>query len=71
MHLSVPTGHGERCHPRDELSDYVENLARKIAEKPSFGLKITKEAINQTQDTQGLWNAQQAVFIMHTLAHLT
>ncbi len=55
--------------PRDELSEYVENLARKIAEKPSFGLKITKEAVNQTQDAQGLWTAQQAVFIMHTLAH--
>lgn len=55
--------------PREELSEYVENLARKIAEKPSFGLKITKEAVNQTQDAQGLWTAQQAVFIMHTLAH--
>jgi hypothetical protein len=32
-------------------------------------LKITKEAINQTQDIQGLWSSQQAVFIMHTLAH--
>ena len=55
--------------PRDELRDYVETMAKKIAEKPSFGLKITKEAINQTQDAQGLWTAQQAVFMMHTLAH--
>ena len=55
--------------PRDQLRERVEELALKIAEKPLFGLKITKEAINQTQDAQGLWVAQQAVFIMHTLAH--
>jgi enoyl-CoA hydratase len=55
--------------PRDGLRDAVDEMARKIAEKPSFGLKITKEAINQTQDAQGMWTAQQAVFIMHTLAH--
>ncbi len=55
--------------PRAELRAFVEDMAKTIAEKPSFGLKITKEAINQTQDAQGLWNAQQAVFMMHTLAH--
>lgn len=55
--------------PREKLRETVDELAKKIAEKPSFGLKITKEAINQTQDAQGLWTAQQAVFIMHTLAH--
>ena len=55
--------------PRDQLRERVEELALKIAEKQLFGLKITKEAINQTQDAQGLWTAQQAVFIMHTLAH--
>ena len=55
--------------PRDQLRERVEELALKIAEKPLFGLKITKEAINQTQDAHGLWVAQQAVFIMHTLAH--
>jgi enoyl-CoA hydratase len=55
--------------PRAELRGYVETMARKIAEKPLFGLKLTKEAINQTQDAQGQWNAMQAVFMMHTLAH--
>ena len=55
--------------PREELRETVETMAKNIAEKPLFGLKLTKEAINQTQDAQGLWTAQQAVFIMHTLAH--
>ena len=44
-------------------------MAKKIAEKPLFGLKLTKEAINQTQDAQGQWTAMQSVFMMHTLAH--
>jgi enoyl-CoA hydratase len=55
--------------PRENLREAVETMAKKIAEKPLFGLKLTKEAINQTQDAQGLWQAQQAVFIMHTLGH--
>jgi enoyl-CoA hydratase len=55
--------------PRAQLREAVDTMAKKIAEKPLFGLKLTKEAINQTQDAQGLWQAQQAVFIMHTLGH--
>ena len=55
--------------PQEQLRETVETMAKSIAEKPLFGLKLTKEAINQTQDAQGLWTAQQAVFIMHTLAH--
>lgn len=55
--------------PKAELRTFVEAMAAKIAEKPLFGLKLTKEAINQTQDAQGQWTAMQAVFMMHTLAH--
>src|SRR5205823_14408696 len=55
--------------PRAELRGFVETMAKKIAEKPLFGLKLAKEAINQTQDAQGQWTAMQAVFMMHTLAH--
>lgn len=55
--------------PNDELRTFTEDMAKRIAEKPLFGLKLTKEAINQTQDAQGQWTAMQAVFIMHTLAH--
>ena len=55
--------------PRAELREFTENLARKVAEKPLFGLKLAKEAVNQTLDAMGQWNAMQSVFIMHTLAH--
>jgi enoyl-CoA hydratase len=55
--------------PRDDLTRFTEELATKIASKPLFGLKMTKEAINQTLDAQGQWTAMQSVFTMHTLAH--
>jgi enoyl-CoA hydratase len=55
--------------PRAELRPFTEALARKIAEKPMFGLKLAKEAMNQSLDAQGMWTAMQAVFSMHTLAH--
>ena len=55
--------------PRAELADFTLALAAKIAQKPSFGLKLTKEAINQTADAQGQWSAMQSVFTLHQLAH--
>jgi enoyl-CoA hydratase len=55
--------------PREQLREFTETMAKKIAEKPLFGLKMTKEAINQTQDAQGQWTAMQSAFLMHTLAH--
>jgi enoyl-CoA hydratase len=55
--------------PLAELREFSEAMAKRIAEKPSFGLKLTKEAINQTVDAQGQWQAMQTVFMMHSLAH--
>lgn len=55
--------------PRSELRTFTEKLARRIAEKPLFGLKLAKEAVNQSLDAQGQWTAMQAAFTLHTLAH--
>jgi enoyl-CoA hydratase len=55
--------------PRDELEEFTLALARKIAAKPSFALKLVKESVNQTLDAQGQWTAMQASFALHTLAH--
>lgn len=55
--------------PRDQLRTFTEDMAKTIAEKPLFGLKLAKEAINQTLDAQGQWTAIQSAFLMHTLAH--
>ena len=55
--------------PRDELPDATLELARTIATKPSFGLKLAKLSCNQTLDAQGFWTAQQAAFSLQQLGH--
>ena len=55
--------------PVAELADFTMAMARKIATKPSFALKLTKESVNQTLDAQGQWTAMQATFSMHQIAH--
>jgi enoyl-CoA hydratase len=55
--------------PRAELASFTLAMAEKIAAKPSMGLKLTKEAVNQTVEAQGQWQAMLAVFNLHQLAH--
>ena len=55
--------------PRAELSAFTMAMAEKIATKPSFALKLTKEAVNQTLEAQGQWQAMLSVFNLHQLAH--
>lgn len=55
--------------PREELESFTLSLAEKIAQKPSFALKLAKEAVNQTLEAQGQWQAMLAVFNLHQLAH--
>jgi enoyl-CoA hydratase len=54
---------------REELDDRTMELAQRISEMDPFALKLAKQAVNRTLDTQGQWNAMQAVFDMHHLAH--
>lgn len=58
-----------RVVPRDDLADTTLELARTIATKPSFGLKLAKLSCNQTLDAQGFWTAQQAAFSLQHLGH--
>jgi enoyl-CoA hydratase len=44
-------------------------MAERIARRPSFALKLAKQTVNQTQETQGLWSSVQAAFGYHQLAH--
>jgi len=53
----------------DELQDYTLALAEKIARKPLFALKLTKEAVNAAQDAQGRVPAMQTSFALHQLCH--
>ncbi len=58
-----------RVVPRADLEAATLALAEKIAGKPSFALKATKQALNHVQDVQGRKNAQMHVFSLHHLLH--
>lgn len=53
----------------DDLDDFTLELARKIADKPLFALKLAKESVNAAQDSQGRVGAMQTSFALHQLAH--
>ncbi len=55
--------------PLAELRDFTLALAKRIAEKPLFALKLAKEAVNAAQDAQGRSSAMQTAFALHQLAH--
>jgi enoyl-CoA hydratase len=58
-----------RVVPREQLTDEVTAMARKIAAMPRFGLALTKKAINQAEDAMGLQVGLDSVFGLHHLAH--
>jgi enoyl-CoA hydratase len=55
--------------PRDELESFGLAMADRIAQKPLFALRLTKQAINAAQDAQGRVSAMQTSFALHHLAH--
>jgi enoyl-CoA hydratase len=55
--------------PRESLADSVLGIAHRIADKPSFALKMTKEAVNHAVDLMGQQNAIDHAFGLHHLCH--
>jgi enoyl-CoA hydratase len=55
--------------PVGELQEFTLGLAERIAQRPLFALKLTKEAINSAQDNQGRIQALQTSFALHQLCH--
>lgn len=55
--------------PREKLDETVLAMARKIAKKSLFALKLTKEAVNAAEDAQGRVQSMQTSFALHQLAH--
>ncbi len=55
--------------PGHELADFTTALARRIAKKPSFALKLAKESVNQTLEAQGEYTAMRAAFSLQHLGH--
>lgn len=54
---------------RDALEEETLAFARSIADKPSFALRLAKDAINAAFHAQGFENVQRAAFNAHHLAH--
>ena len=58
-----------RVVPRDKLEEETLAFARQVVDKPSFALKLGKDAINAAFAAQGFDNVQRAAFNAHHLAH--
>jgi enoyl-CoA hydratase len=58
-----------RIYPRADLEKETLAIADRIAERPRFGLALTKKAINQAEDRMGLRDTMDATYGLHHLAH--
>jgi enoyl-CoA hydratase len=58
-----------RVVPRDSLDSEVSAIASRIASMPRFGLALTKKAVNQAEDQQGMRAGMDSVFGLHHFAH--
>lgn len=54
---------------RDELESFTLTIAAEIAERPTMGLKLAKQAVNNSLDAQGQWSALQSAFALHHVGH--
>lgn len=55
--------------PREDLERAVFDMAERIAEMPRLGLALTKKAVNQAEDLQGMRVGMDSVFGLHHAAH--
>lgn len=55
--------------PRKDLQGFVLELAGRIASKPAFALKMTKEAVNRAMDVSGQQATIEHAFALHQLCH--
>ena len=55
--------------PREELEATVMAMAERISAMPRFGLALTKKAVNQAEDLQGMRAGMDSVFGLHHFAH--
>ncbi|MFV0514029.1 MAG: enoyl-CoA hydratase [Jhaorihella sp.] len=58
-----------RLVPRDTLEEETARIAARIAAMPRFGLSLTRQAFNNTEDLQGKRAAMDMAFGLHHLAH--
>ncbi|MFZ5847383.1 MAG: enoyl-CoA hydratase [Actinomycetota bacterium] len=55
--------------PREELEATTLAMAERISAMPRFGLALTKKAVNQAEDLQGMRAGMDSVFGLHHFAH--
>ncbi|MDQ4213650.1 enoyl-CoA hydratase [Microbacterium capsulatum] len=55
--------------PRAELEERTVAIAERIAAMPRLGLALTKKAVNQAEDLQGMRAGMDSVFGLHHAAH--
>jgi enoyl-CoA hydratase len=58
-----------KVFPGDELADRTVEFAQRIARVPTMSALLIKEAVNQSVDNMGFYNALNACFTMHELNH--
>lgn len=71
--LSVDEAHDlgmvSKVFPGAELAERTVEFARRIAAMPTMAALLIKEAVNQSQDNMGFYNALNACFTLHELNH--
>jgi enoyl-CoA hydratase len=55
--------------PRERLSAFTMDIARRISQKNLFSLRLTKMAVNAAQDNAGRTGTNQTAFALHHLLH--
>ena len=58
-----------KIFPEAELADKTLEFARRIAQVPTMAALLMKEAVNQTVDNMGFYNALNACFTLHQVNH--
>lgn len=69
VHEAHALGMVSKVFPRAELEEKTLEFARRIALTPTMTSLLIKEAVNQTQDNMGFYNALNACFTLHQLNH--
>jgi enoyl-CoA hydratase len=67
---ALALGMVNRVVARDELRDTTDDLAKRIAKMPRFGLALAKKAIHAAEDAMGQRAAMDSAFALHQLAHV-
>jgi enoyl-CoA hydratase len=69
VHEAHRLGMVSKVFPVDDLSERTLEYARRIAQLPTMTALLIKEAVNQTVDNMGFYNALQSCFTLHQLNH--